>query len=108
MNFLIQLQNAHVYYFTLRTLKNVLGKAGYDLVRGNEIIYSIFKPSQERDYESDYDDAISFLRKIEYYRFMPVSYYNVKRLAMPVMIRFLKIVGLYNLARKTFYKLKRE
>lgn len=84
-----------------------MGKAGYDLVHGNEIIYSIFKPSQERDYENDYDDAISFLRKLEYYRFMPVPY-NVKRFAMPVMSRFLKIVGLYNLARKTFYRLKRE
>lgn len=110
MDFLKQLQNAHVYYFTRTTLKNVLGKAGYDFCYGNEIIYSIFKPSlnknNERNYESDYDDVISFLRRMEFYRFMPTSY-NVKRLATtPTMISSLKRVGLYNAAKGMYHKFK--
>ena len=107
MDFLKSLQNAHTYYFTLTTLKNVLRKAGWDFVCGDEIIYSIFKPSSNKkgNYESDYDDVLSFLRRMEFYRFMPTPY-NVKRLTMPAMVSFLKRVGLYNTAKRVYYKFK--
>ena len=105
MNFLKQLQNAHVYYFTLTTLKNLLRKAGWDFVCGNEIIYSIFKPSsnkkKEVNYESDYDNVMSFLKRMEFYRFMPTPY-NVKRLTT----QFLKRAGLYNSAKEKNHKFK--
>jgi 2-polyprenyl-3-methyl-5-hydroxy-6-metoxy-1,4-benzoquinol methylase len=107
-NFLKQLQNAHVYYFTLTTLKNALRKAGWDFVCGNEVIHSIFTPSsssnREVNYESDYDDAMSFLRRMEFYRFMPTPY-NIKRLTMPAIVSFLKRAGLYNIVAKTYNKL---
>jgi 2-polyprenyl-3-methyl-5-hydroxy-6-metoxy-1,4-benzoquinol methylase len=90
MDFLKSLQNAHTYYFTLTTLKNVLRKAGWDFVCGNEIIYSIFKPSSN---------------KMEFYRFVPTPY-NVKRLTMPAMVNVLKRVGLYNTAKRAYYKFK--
>ena len=103
MNFLKQLQNAHIYYFTLRTLKNVLGKAGYTLLCGNEMICSIFKPSlnsnKKQDYESDYDEVIAFLRRMEFLRYFYTPYSNIKSQAMPVMIRSLKRAGLYNTAK---------
>ena len=107
MNLLKSLQNAHTYYFTLTTLKNVLRKAGWDFVCGNEIIYSIFKPSSNKEvkYESDYDDVLSFLRRMEFYRFMPTPY-NIKRLTMPAMVSFLKRVGLYNTAKEMHHKFK--
>ena len=107
MNFLKSLQNAHVYYFTLTTLKNVLRKAGWDFVCGTEVIYSIFKPSSssEGDYENDYDNVISFLRRMEFYRFMSTPY-NVKRLTMAAMISFLKRAGLYNTAKERYHKFK--
>ena len=106
-NFLKQLQNAHVYYFTLTTLKNLLRKAGWDFVCGTEVIYSIFKPSSssEGDYENDYDNIISFLRRMVFYRFMPTPY-NVKRLTMPTTISFLKRAGLYNTAKRIYHKFK--
>ena len=108
-NFLKQLQNAHVYYFTLITLKNVLRKAGWDFVCGNEVIHSIFTPSsssnKEVNYESDYDDVLSFLRRMEFYRFMPTPY-NVKRLTMPAMVSFLKRAGLYNTVKGMYHKFK--
>ena len=105
-NFLKQLQNAHVYYFTLTTLKNVLRKAGWDFVCGDETIQSIFKPSSsEANYESDYDDVLTFLRRMEFYRFMPMPY-NVRRLTMAAMVSFLKRVGLYNTAKEMYHKFK--
>ena len=109
MNLLKSLQNAHTYYFTLTALKNALRKAGWDFVCGNENIYSIFKPSSssnnEVNYESDYENVMSFLRRMEFYRFMPTPY-NVKRLTMPAMVSFLKRVGLYNTAKRVYYKFK--
>ena len=107
MDFLRQIQNAHVYYFTLTTLKNVLEKAGYDLICGNEVIQSIFKLSlrNNENYKSDYDTTISFLRKMEFYRFLPTAY-NLKRLIIPGMISFLKHIGLYNMAKRIYHKFK--
>lgn len=108
MDFLRQIQNAHIYYFTLTTLENVLGQAGYDLVSGNEIINSIFKLSSRNNenYKSDYDTTISFLRKMEFYRFLPTAY-NLKRLITPTLINyFLKQVGLHSVAKKIYHKIK--
>lgn len=106
MNLLKSLQNAHTYYFTLTTLKNVLRKAGWDFICGNEIIYSIFKPSSsEENYENDYDNVLTFLRRMEFYRFMPTPY-NIKRLTMPAMVSFLKRAGLYNTAKEMYHKFK--
>ena len=106
MNFLKSLQNAHTYYFTLTTLKNVLRKAGWDFVCGDDVIHTIFKPSPNKkvNYESDYEDVMTFLRRMEFYRFAPTPY-NVKRLAMPITIAFLKRTGLYNTAKKAYFKL---
>ena len=110
-DFLRSIQNAHVYYFTLKTLRNIMKKAGYDIVTGDEnsSIHSIFKKSSSKnlqfEFENDYNNAISFLRRMEFYRFMPTPY-NVKRLTMPVMVSFLKRAGLYNTAKEMYHKFK--
>ncbi|KAF5431163.1 2-polyprenyl-3-methyl-5-hydroxy-6-metoxy-1,4-benzoquinol methylase [Candidatus Methanophagaceae archaeon] len=110
-NLLCWVQNAHVYYFTLKTLRNIMKKTGYDIVTGDEIsnIHSIFKKSSSKnlqfEFENDYNNAISFLRRMEFYRFVPAPY-NVKQLTMPVMVSFLKRVGLYNTAKEVYYKIK--
>ena len=63
------LQNAHVYYFTLTTLKNLLKKAGFDFIHGDEFIRSIFRvaaePQQNTRIENDYEAVIKFLRMFE-------------------------------------------
>ena len=107
-NFLKSLQNAHTYYFTLTTLKNALRKAGWDFLCGKEIIYSIFKPSssKERNYESDYADVMSFLRRMEFYRFILMPSDVERFLTMPTMISFLKRAGLYNVAKGMYHKFK--
>ena len=107
MNFLKQIQNAHIYYFTLTTLENVLLQAGYDLVSGNEIINSIVKLSSRNNenYKSDYNATTSFLRKMEFYRFLPTAY-NLKRLIAPTLINSLKQVGLHSVVKKIYHKIK--
>ena len=105
-DFLRFLVNAHVYYFTLTTLKNVLKKAGWDFVCGDETIQSIFKPSSNKEeyYESDYDNVLTFLRRMELYRFMPTPN-NIKRLTMLATVSFLRRVGLYTAAKEIYYKI---
>jgi len=108
MNFLKQLQNAHIYYFILTTLKNLLGKVDYDLVAGDECIHSIFKLfNRDKEYKlkNDYYDTVSFLKKMEFYRFFPTPY-NIKRLITPMLINFLKQVGMYSVAKKIYHKIK--
>jgi SAM-dependent methyltransferase len=68
MDFLRLLQNAHTYHFTLTTLKNVMRIGGFSMVRGDERIWSIFGRSTEtdpREYESDYEEVMAFLRRME-------------------------------------------
>lgn len=108
MDFLRQIQNAHIFYLTLTTLKNILEKAGYDLICGNEVIQSIFKLSssdREPSYKNDYTTTISFLRKMEFYRFLPTKY-NFRRLIMPALLSVLKYIGLYSLTKEIYHKFK--
>ena len=106
MDFLKSLQNAHIYYFTLTTLRNIFKKAGYDFVCGDESIYSVFKPSLAKmnvsyTFENDYDETISFLKKMELFRFLPIPH-NIKR----VIKRLLKNLKLYNFAINIYHKFK--
>lgn len=64
-DFLEYLQNAHVFHFSLRTLRNTLSSAGWTLIKGDEYIRSIFSPSDSCFFESDYIDALSFLKGLE-------------------------------------------
>ena len=67
MDFLKYMQNAHVYHFSLTTLKNLFHRNSFDLVKGNEKINSVFK---KRDYglfneiENDFSDVLSYLHKV--------------------------------------------
>lgn len=68
-DFLRCLQAAHAYYFTLTTLKNLLKKAGFDVVDGDEYIHSVFRVSTETkqniEIENDYEETVKFLRMFE-------------------------------------------
>ena len=68
-DFLRCLQAAHAYYFTLTTLKNLLRKAGFDCIHGDEFIRSIFRvaaePQQNTRIENDYEEVMKFLRMFE-------------------------------------------
>lgn len=110
-DFLNWIQNAHVYYFTQKTLRNLMEKAGYNFVCGNNYINSIFKKSKTQmrnEYESDYGSSMFFLQIMEYYRVVPIFYKIkiMKRSFMPSLINLLKKVGLYDISKKVFYKFK--
>lgn len=68
-DFLRCLQAAHTYYFTLTTLKNLLYKAGFDFINGDEYIRSIFgvstKTKQNIKIENDYEETMKSLRTFE-------------------------------------------
>ena len=67
-DFLDTLQNAHVTYFTLKTLRNLLEAEGYKLVAGTEFIFSVFQNANaERPSApaNDYSTVVRFLRNVE-------------------------------------------
>ena len=54
-----------------------------------------------------YAEVSLYLRKMERYRLLPASY-HISCLAMPIIISFLKRVGLYNTAKEMYHKFKAE
>ena len=67
-DFLKSLQNAHVYYYSLTTLSNLIEGCGYDMVHGDEEVLSLWKISEqvtEYELKNDYADCMDFLRRAE-------------------------------------------
>ena len=66
MNFLKFIQNAHVWHFSLTTLKNLCGVSGFRLLHGDEKIRIIAMPSKTlSNYNNDFCDVVAFLQTIE-------------------------------------------
>jgi len=107
LNFLRFLNFAHTYHFTLTTLKNILGKAGFEIIRGDEKIRSLFKPATIIDsYQSDYRSTISYLRRIEIMkRCLPITPYRVKNAIESVYYWLLRKTGLYYVARAVYRRM---
>lgn len=64
-----QLQTAHTYYFTAKSLRNLLRKSGFESVYTDEYVHSIFKPTEgdkKAGFESDYDDVMAHLNRLEW------------------------------------------
>jgi len=69
-DFLRYLQNAHLWYFSLRTLRNLMVKGGLALVHGDERIFALFRISgiasgAVMSVQSDYPEVIHYLRTLE-------------------------------------------
>ncbi|MFC1987022.1 class I SAM-dependent methyltransferase [Chloroflexota bacterium] len=114
-DFLRLLTNSHVCYFNQTTLRNLLRKAGYEFVCGDEAIYSIFRKSSAADTEldtgqynitNDYAEAVAFFRRLEFSYSVAQFYKNMRALPYKTLVNFLKIVGLYNFARKIYHRVK--
>lgn len=66
MDFLRYLQNAHAYHFSLASLDNCLGKAGFERIAGNEVAQSVYGAGDASEkYRRDYEQTMSFLKKAE-------------------------------------------
>jgi 2-polyprenyl-3-methyl-5-hydroxy-6-metoxy-1,4-benzoquinol methylase len=83
-DFMDSLQNAHVYYFTLVSLCNLLQQNALDLVVGDEYVRSIFRKSklirESIVAKNCFRSTIAYLKRIEWQRtFMPTSPYVLAR-----------------------------
>lgn len=67
-DFMLFLQNAHVYHFTLRTLEQVANKYGFGLHVGTEEIQALFKYTGEhKEFSRNYYlENMKFLYELEY------------------------------------------
>jgi 2-polyprenyl-3-methyl-5-hydroxy-6-metoxy-1,4-benzoquinol methylase len=65
-DFLVYLQNAHVWHFTLKSLSDLMEKHGFKLIRGNELIQSAFRKTDEfrTVFENDYNSVTDYLQKL--------------------------------------------
>jgi len=106
-NLMGYLQNAHIWYFTLKTLNSLLAKSGFQMIVGNEIIMSAYKISESNhplELES-YEKIQAYLKKIKNLRW----YYNLKKFS-PRHTAFetlRKFPVLYRVTRTLYRKLKK-
>ena len=82
MNFLLYLQNAHTFNFSLTSLKNLMFKNQFECIVGNEEVQSIFKKSIikiDATQVNDYSSVLGYLKKTEKNRlFYAFSFGNIK------------------------------
>jgi SAM-dependent methyltransferase len=73
-DFMLYLQNAHLYHFSLKTLNNLLSQNGFSLVFGNEHVKSLFVPAPPPVLKltNCYHENISYLKIMESKRQMNV------------------------------------
>lgn len=68
-DFLLYLQNAHMYHFSLQSLQNVMSGAGFHLKSGDEFVRSIFCKSSDQTFPSDtinlYSETLAYLQDLE-------------------------------------------
>ena len=96
-DFLLLLQNAHTYHFSLRSLTNLLGGAGFRLQRGNEQVQALFTPGPGQPRVNDHLAAMRFLRRAEWLRF--INLINPHRLRAAAG-RVLRLLGLGRLVSR--------
>ena len=112
LDFLRNIHNAHIYYFTLTTLRNLLHINGFQLQVGDEFVRSVFKKSgvefSNEAIVSDYADVLEYLQDIEKRRMSLLSSpYRERLLPRRMIAKTLRFLGIYEPTRKLYRKLKR-
>lgn len=102
------LQNAHIWYFTLKTLNSTLAKAGFELMVGDEKIMAVYKASRENQkLEAENPEKIlSYLKKTKNLHW----YYELKNFSIRhFAFETLRRTGpLYRITRAVYRKLKKR
>jgi 2-polyprenyl-3-methyl-5-hydroxy-6-metoxy-1,4-benzoquinol methylase len=113
MDFLMFLQNAHTYHFTLTSLENLMQRNHFELIAGSKIIRSVFKKREgpldkpAANIINNYDDTLRYLNKVEYLRkLFPIAPYKALRLSKSLTIRALKLIGLYETMKGLYHRLQ--
>ncbi|MBU0635276.1 MAG: class I SAM-dependent methyltransferase [Candidatus Omnitrophica bacterium] len=107
LNFLHFLQIPHTDHFSLTTLTNLLNKTGFECVRGNEMVRSIFRITKDRVLcRNNYKAALSYLRRMELLRkYLPITPFKIRYIFEVASCWLLKRTGVYKFTRGIYRKM---
>lgn len=104
MNILRYFQNAHIYHFTLTSLKNLMTKYGFKYINGNEFVMAVFKLDEsesENHLINDYNSAVSYIDQVEnrrgLYNLTPAG---LKKNTIKLILKLVDSLGLRTMLRK--------
>jgi len=104
-NFLEYLQNAHLYHFTLNTLRNCANKSGFELIRGNKITQSLFKIGKsDESYFNEYNTTIKFLQDLEKLQSNSINLMKIKGKVFSMAFRILRATRTLHIGQSLYYK----
>ncbi len=104
-NFLEYLQNAHLYHFTLNTLSNCAKKAGFKLIRGNQMTQALFKiGNSDKSYSNQYDTTLKFLNSLEILQSKPISLMKIKGKIFSIIFKILRLTRTLHIGQILYYK----
>ncbi len=109
-NILRYFQNAHTFHFTLDSLVNLMNKHGFELVKGNQFVKSIFKYTGViKDPVNDFSSVIDYIDQTEKKRiFHPFKPNTIKRNTKNTILSLLDKTGTRKFARQLKEKIKGE
>lgn len=96
-DFLEYLQTAHVFHFTLGSLKNIFAQQSLECVAGDEFVRAIFKKAAQEStpsIESDYKEVAEFLLQMEQSRPKVATRLSRKRKLKKIRQRIRRMFGI--------------
>ena len=107
-DFLKYLQNAHAFHFTLNTLKNCCKRSGLVLIKGNQVINSLFRCGEEEQaYTSEFNEMLEYLGKIEKNRKNLINNSRMKKSILSRAVNILEKTKTKDTVKK-FYKISKD
>lgn len=99
------IQNAHSYYFTLKTLAKIANISGLDLVYGDESVFAVFRKGKSyfKGEGENYKDILRYLEKISKYKYWLLFKGKLETYAL----KFLRSVGLLNMFIDIYHSMKK-
>jgi len=98
MNIVMYFQNAHVYHFTLTTLKNLMSKNGFKFLKGNEFIMSAFKLDDGESkfvINNDFNSVSAYIDRIEKRKkFYPYTPKGIKKKILDIALKVADLLGM--------------
>jgi hypothetical protein len=101
-DFILYLQNAHLYHFSLGTLSNLFQKYGFLLIYGDEHIHSLFTiGNQCLTPQNYYATNISYLKRMEIINRFILIFRNRKYVKKKLVV-ILKRIHIYEKMKKLY------
>lgn len=103
------LQNAHVWYFTIKTLTSLLQTAEFELIYGNEVIMAIYRKGSHKNTDKESSEKIKkYLRKVKIMRpLLAVKSFSPSHFLRTNLLNTLrKNETVYNKAKNIYRKIK--